>query len=104
MELGDVRILLRGSKYEPQAECLVKMLAKSGVTTTAVLDNAPALFGPSLCRHNIWELVAYLRDRVLNPPLVVEEKPVIERVATPKKKRVLRDENVVKVEDKGGKP
>lgn len=79
MKLGDVKQLLEGSKYEKDSDCIAGSLAKAEVYTVEDVDNLTAKFGPSICRHSIWEFIAFLRAKALEP--APEPKPAPKKVA-----------------------
>ena len=73
--IGDLKKILSGTRYEKSTKCIADIFDHYGVTTLGQLDNGPRIFGTLICGHSMWELMATIREGTLNPPPEVVKIP-----------------------------
>jgi hypothetical protein len=85
-DIGDLNLVLAGTEYEDSIPCIQATFDSAGIKTINDLDNAPRVLNFCVCSFEMYPLVAFVGERVLNPP----------------KRKVASKSTVVKIKAKKG--
>jgi len=93
--IGDLKTVLAGTKYEDDILCIQATLDAAGIKTINDLDNAPIVLTFCVCNYDTYPLLSDIRERVLNPPKPVKAVSKPKKVSASTKKKVLPKPKVV---------